>query len=117
MVFSLVSRLFVGCFLHTLKYEVSSDMIWGDVISDYMNLLVLTVDDTTPLLSTEYILQNGIFQGKYERGSRWEVTVDMLKTFPGSIYLVGLYANNQCHTDYVLINLPLNSCCEYFIRC
>lgn len=115
----------VGCMYPTLKYEVTSNMISGDVVTDFMTIFVLIVDDNTPIVSPDYIIENGIIQGKFTKGTRWEVWTDKFNTFPGSIYIVGVYSNNQCRTKPLYINLPLNSCieficgiqCRYFRKC
>ena len=89
-------------------------MIFGEVVVDYLTIIVLIVDDNTPELSTDYIIENGIIQGKFQRGSRWEVRTETFNKFPGSIFILGLYSHNQCHTKPLYINLPLNSCINRF---
>lgn len=82
----------------------------GDVLSDFMTIFVIIVDDTTQPISPDYIIENGIIEGKFEKGTRWTVRTDSFNTFPGSMYIMGVYNNNQCRTNPVYINLPLNSC-------
>ena len=94
----------------SLKYELGSNLISGDVISDFMNLFVLTVDDGTPRYSAEYIIENGIYQGKYMKGSKWTVHTSQLHALPGALYIVGVYSDNECATRPLYINLPLNKC-------
>ena len=93
-----------------MKYELGSNSISGDVISDFMNLFVLTVDDGTPRYSAEYIIENGIYQGKYMKGSKWTVHTSQLHALPGALYIVGVYSDNECATRPLYINLPLNKC-------
>lgn len=94
----------------TLKYDVTSNSIAGDVLPDYITIFVLVVDDNTPPVSSDYIIGNGVIQGKFPKGSRWVVRTETFNTFPGALYIVGVYSNNQCHTNPLYINLPLNSC-------
>ena len=105
--------LSIECFYSTLKYETTSNLISGDVLVDHLTIFVLIVDDNTPEISPEYIISNGIIQGKFTKGSRWEVHTDTFNKFPGSMYILGVYSNNQCHTKPLYINLPLNSCIQY----
>ena len=93
-----------------MKYELGSNSISGDVISDFMNLFVLTVDDGTLRYSAEYIIENGIYQGKYMRGSKWTVHTSQLHDLPGALFIVGVYSSNECATRPLYINLPLNKC-------
>lgn len=62
-----------------------------------------------PPVTSEYVIENGILQGKFMKGTKWVVPVDKFFAFPGAIYIVGVYNNNQCFTSPVYINLPLNS--------
>ena len=93
-----------------MKYELGSNSISGDVISDFMNLCVLTVDDGTPRYSAEYMIETGIYQGKYMKGSKWIVHTSQLHALPGALYIVGVYSNHECATRPLYINLPLNKC-------
>lgn len=94
----------------TLKYDVTSNSIAGDVLSDFITIFVLVVDDNTSPVSSDYIIENGVIQGKFSKGSRWVVRTETFNTFPGALYIVGVYSNNQCRTNPLYINLPLNSC-------
>lgn len=96
-----------------MKYEATSNSISGDVLSDFMTIIVLMVDDTTQPITPDYIIENGIIEGKFEKGTRWEVLTDSFNTFPGSMYIMGVYNHNQCRTNPLFINLPLNSCISF----
>lgn len=110
----MVSRNFVSsvvvCMYSSLKYELMPYSIVGEVLSDITDIFVLLVDDAMPPVTSEYVIENGIFQGKFMKGTKWSVPVDKFFAFPGAIYIVGVYNNNQCFTSPVYINLPLNSC-------
>ena len=88
-------------------------MISGEVVVDYLTIIVLIVDDTTPEISSDYIIEYGNIQGKFQKGSRWEVRTETFNKFPGSLYIIGTYNKNQCRTKPLYINLPLNSCSHY----
>lgn len=94
----------------TMRYELTPYSIMGDVTTDILAIFVLIVDDTTPSFTSEYVIENGIFQGKFVKGSKWSVSVDKYYDFPGAIYIVGVYNNNECFTSPIYINLPLYSC-------
>ena len=82
-----------------------------------MNLFVLTVDDTTPPMTSEDVITKGIRQGKYIKGERWTVSTEKFYTFPGALYIVGVYNNGNCITRPIYINLTLNDCkCLYSYR-
>ena len=100
----------VACMHSSLKYELMPYSIVGEVISDITDIFVLLVDDGMPPVTSEYVIENGILQGKFMKGTKWVVPVDKFFAFPGAIYIVGVYYNNQCFTSPVYINLPLNSC-------
>lgn len=102
--------LVIACKLVSLKYELEGNSISGDVTTDVLNIFIMPIDDTTPHLSSEYIIENGIHQGKYLKGSRWTVRTNRFNEFPGALYIVGLYSNNSCATRPLFVNLPLNKC-------
>lgn len=102
--------LLVACIHSIMKYEVTPYSITGDVVTDVLAIFVLIVDDTTPPFTSEYVIENGIFQGKFVKGSKWSVPVDKYYNFPGAIYIVGVYNHNTCFTSPIYINLPLYSC-------
>ena len=75
-----------------------------------MNLFVLTVDDTTPSMTPEDVITKGVYQGKYIKGEHWVVSTERFYTFPGALYIVGVYNNGLCITRPIYVNLPLNDC-------
>ena len=78
-----------------------------------MNLFVLPVDDTTSTVSSAYIVENGIHHGKYSEGERWTVNTDKYYSFPGALYIVGVYGNGNCLTRPIYVNLPLYDCLDF----
>ena len=63
-----------------MKYEATSNSISGDVLSDFITIFVLIVDDTTQPVTPDYIIENGIIEGKFEKGTRWKVLTDSFNT-------------------------------------
>lgn len=77
-----------------------------------MNLFVLPVDDTMSAVSSVYVVENGIHHGKYSEGERWVINTDKYYSFPGALYVVGVYGDGNCLTRPIYVNLPLYDCLE-----
>lgn len=75
-----------------------------------MNLYTLIVDDNTHAFNSEDVIEFGNIQGKYTKGERWVISTERFYTFPGAMYIVGVYNHGKCYTRPVYINLPLNDC-------
>lgn len=97
----------------TLSYELSSTEISGRVNSDFMNVFTLVVDDNTPAMSAEEVIEYGNIQGKYSKGERWVISTERFYSFPGALYIVGVYNHGKCYTRPIYVNLPLNDCWKY----
>ena len=58
-------------------------------------------------VSSAYVVENGIHHGKYSEGERWVINTDKYYSFPGALYVVGVYGDGNCLTRPIYVNLPL----------